>query len=183
MNDPAPRLPPRPFILPPAPPVVLKPIPAWEWFAAVFAVVASVIGVVVFARWTRARSYRATAAVVALHRKMMRADDVGIFADADTSYREMVTAPISDSMFDNIRERLGAPHGSTLIRSDVATYDTRGNFMTLHYFTAFDKGSGSETICLHDVNGVWKLAAYNVESPLLHQNKPAPLLPTKMVPR
>jgi hypothetical protein len=165
--------PPQRTFLPPPPPVVLEPIPAWKWFAAVFAVLAVAAGLVVLARWTRVRSHKATIAVVTLHRKMARADDAGIFADADPSYQEMVTAQISDSMFDNIRTQLGAPHSSIPTHRDESTYEGRGTFMTLHYRTVFDKGPGNETICLHNVDGVWKLAAYNVESPLLRSNKPA----------
>jgi hypothetical protein len=158
--------------LPPPPPMVLPPIPMWKWIAGVLAVLACVAGLAVFAKWTRVRSHKATVAVIALHRKMARADDAGIFADADPSYQEMVTAQISNSMFDNVRTQLGAPRSSIPTHRDESTYEGRGTFMTLHYRTVFDKGPGDETICLHNVDGVWKLAAYNVESPLLRSNKP-----------
>jgi hypothetical protein len=174
----APVLPPRTF-LPPPPPVVLEPIPAWKWGGAIVLFLAFAGGSVLVVRWSRARSLKARAAVVALHRKMVGADDAGIFTDADPSYREMVTAQISNGMFDNVRMRLGAPHSSILTNSDDSTDETRGSFLTLHYSTVFDKGSGNETICLHDVDGVWKLAAYNVESPLLRANKPAIRLQVK----
>jgi hypothetical protein len=159
--------------------MVLAPIPAWKWIASALAVLACVAGLIAFARWTRVRSHKATLAVVALHRKMTRADDAGIFADADPSYQEMVTAQISNSMFDNVRTQLGAPHASILTHRDESTVEDKGNFMTLHYRTVFDKGPGYETICLHDVHGAWKLAVYNVESPLLRSNKPAVRLPPK----
>jgi hypothetical protein len=174
----APAWPPRPFI-PPPPPMVLEPIPAWKWAAAIILVVAFAGGSVVFVKWSRAQSHKAEAAVTALHQKMMGADDAGIFANSDATYRETITAETSNGMFDNVRTRLGAPRSSTQTDSDDSTDETMGSFLTLHYSTVFDKGSGDETICLHNVDGVWKLAAYNVESPLLRTNKPAILLKVK----
>jgi hypothetical protein len=103
---------------------------------------------------------------------MSGADDAGIFADADATYRQTITVETSNGMFDNVRTRLGAPHSSIQIGSDDSSDETMGSFVTLHYVTVFDRGSGNETVCLHNVNGVWKLAAYNVESPLLRPNKP-----------
>ena len=163
--------PPRPFI-PPPPPVILEPIPVWKWAAAALAVLACAAGSVAFVKWTHVQSHRAEAAVTALHQKMLHADDAGIFADADPSYRDMVTADISRGMFENVRTRLGAPRSSTQTDSDDSTDETKGSFLTLHYSTVFDKGSGNETICLHNVDGDWKLAAYNVESPLLKTPRP-----------
>jgi hypothetical protein len=158
--------------LPPPPPVVLEPIPAWKWIGAGVLLVACVVGSGLFVKWTRAQSHKAEAAVTTLHQKMTNADHVGIFADADASYREMVTADISKGMFENVRTQLGAPRSSIQTDSDDSFDETRGSFLTFHYATVFAKGSGNETICLHNVDGVWKLAAYNVESPLLKVNKP-----------
>jgi hypothetical protein len=123
-------------------------------------------------KWSRAQTHKAEAAVAALHQKMIRADDAGIFADADPSYREMVPADISTGMFENVRTHLGAPRSSIETDSHDSMDETRGSFLTLHYSTVFDKGSGDETICLHSVDGAWRLAAYNVESPLLKATKP-----------
>ena len=162
----------RPF-LPPPPPMVLDPIPAWKWAAAGILLVAFAAGAVVFARWSRAQSHLAEAAVTALHQKMVRADDAGIFSSADATYRETITVETSNGMFDNVRSRLGAPRSSTQTDSDDSIDEKMGSFVTLHYSTNFERGSGNETICLHNVDGVWKLAAYNVESPLLRANKPA----------
>jgi hypothetical protein len=122
-------------------------------------------------RWARAQSHTAEAAVTALHQKMIGANDAGIFADADPTYRGTVTAETSNSLFDNVRTRLGAPRSSIQINNDYSSDTDMGSFLTLHYSTVFDKGSGNETICLHKLNGGWKLAAYNVESPLLQKNK------------
>jgi hypothetical protein len=169
----APAWPPRPFTIPPPPPVILKPIPAWKWAATIILVLAFAGGLVVFVKWSRTQSHTTEAAVTALHRKMIGADDAGIFADADPTYRETITAETSNGMFDNVRTRLGAPRSSTQTDSNYSTEETMGSFLTLHYSTVFDKGSGNETICLHNVDGAWKLAAYNVESPLLRANKPA----------
>jgi hypothetical protein len=161
----------RPF-LPPPPPMVLEPIPVWKWVASGILMVAFAGGAVAFVRWSRAQSHQAEAAVTALHQKMMRADDAGIFTNADATYRQTITVETSNSMFDNVRTRLGAPRWSTQTASKDSMDEKMGSFLTLHYSTVFDKGLGNETICLHNVNGDWKLAAYNVESPLLRANKP-----------
>lgn len=169
---PAAAWPPRGF-LPPPPPVVLEPIPAWKWAGGIVLGLAFAGGLVFFARWSRTQSHGAQGAVTALHREMIRGDDAGIFAGADETYRQTITAETSDGMFDNVRTRLGAPRSSIRIDSHDSTDQATGSFLTLHYSTVFEKGSGRETICLHNVDGVWKLAAYNVESPLLRANKPA----------
>jgi hypothetical protein len=173
LKEAAPARLPRPFTIPPPPPVVLEPIPAWKWIGSITLVLAFAGGSIVLVKWSRTQSHKAEAVVTALHQKMIGADDSGIFADADPTYRETVTAETSNGMFDNVRTRLGAPRSSTQTDSHYSTDETMGSFLTVHYSTVFDKGSGKETICLHNVNGVWKLAAYNVESPVLRANKPA----------
>ena len=162
----------RPF-LPPPPPMVLEPIPMWKWAASGILLLVLVGGAFAFARWSRAQSHQAEEAVTALHQKMVHADDAGIFTNADATYRETITAETSNGMFDNVRTRLGAPRSSTQTDSDGSLDEKMGCFVTLHYSTVFERGSGNETICLHNVDGDWKLAAYNVESPLLRANKPA----------
>ncbi len=171
-NAPAPAWPPRGF-MPPPPPVVLEPIPAWKWAGGIILGLVFAGGFVYFAKWSNTQSPQAQAAVTALHQEMIRADDAGIFANADETYRQTITVETSNGMFDNVRTRLGAPRSSLQIDGHDSTDGMRGSFLTLHYLTAFEKGSGKETICLHNVGGVWKLAAYNVESPLLRANKPA----------
>ncbi len=170
-NAPAAAWPVRCFI-PPPPPVVLEPIPAWKWVGGIVLGLAFVAGFVFFARWSRTQSHRAQEAVTALHREMSRGDDAGIFANADDAYRQTITVDTSNGMFDNVRTRLGAPRSSIRIDSHDSAEQTTGSFLTLHYSTRFEKGVGRETICFHNVDGVWKLAAYNVESPLLRANKP-----------
>jgi hypothetical protein len=162
--------PPRGF-LPPAPPVVLDPIPTWKWAGGIILAVTFAGALVFFVKWSHIQSHRAQAAVIALHQQMIRADDQGIFANADETYRQTITVETSNGMFDNVRARLGAPRSSTQIGRHDSTGEATGGFLTLRYFTVFEKGSGRETICFHDVGGVWKLAAYNVESPLLRANK------------
>ncbi len=152
--------------------MVLEPIPMWKWAGAGILIVAFAVGVVAFVRWSRAQSHQAEAAVTALHQEMMRADDAEIFTNADAAYRQTITVETSNGMFDNVRTRLGAPRSSTQTDSHDSMDEKMGSFLTLHYSTVFDNGSGNETICLHNVNGIWKLAAYNVESPLLRANKP-----------
>jgi hypothetical protein len=174
----APAGPPRPFI-PPPPPVILEPIPAWKWAAAGSLILALAGAAGAFVKWSHVQSRKAESAVTALHQKMTRADDAGIFASADPAFRDTITAETSNGMFDNVRTHLGAPRSSVQTDSDDSTDETMGSFLTLHYSTVFDKGSGNETICLHNVDGVWKLAAYNVESPLLKPNKPAVRLKVK----
>jgi len=168
----APPWPPRGF-MPPPPPVVLEPIPAWKWAASVILVLTFAAGAIAYVKWPREQSHQADAAVAALHQEMMRADDGGIFANADESYRQTITVETSNGMFDNVRTRLGAPRSSIQTDSDDSTEEATGSYLTLRYSTLFEKGSGKETICFHNVDGVWKLAAYNVESPLLRVNKPA----------
>jgi hypothetical protein len=168
----APAWPARRFPIPPPPPVVLEPIPVWKWAASITLILAFAGGLIALGKWSRTQPHSTEAAVAALHQKMTGADDAGIFADADPTYRETITSATSNGMFDNVRTRLGAPRSSTQTDFGYAKDETMGSFLTLHYSTAFDKGSGTETICLHNVNGVWKLAAYNVESPLLRENKP-----------
>jgi hypothetical protein len=163
----------RPFVLPPPPPTILEPIPTWVWSCSAALVVGLVVGSFVLIRWVRKQSQIADAAVASLHRKMTAADDAGIFTDADPTYREAVTAQTSMATFDNVRNRLGAPHASRKLNSNSTSNDSMGDFLTLQYLTVFDKGSGKEVICFHKLNGVWKLAAYNVESPLLQGNRPA----------
>jgi hypothetical protein len=131
-----------------------------------------VVGSAFFIRWSRKQSHAADAAVAVLHQKMTAADDAGIFADADPTYRDSVSAQTSRTLFDNVRARLGAPHAVTEVGSNYSNDDNMGDFLTLRYRTVFDKGQGKETICFHKLNGAWKLAAYNVESPLLRPNQP-----------
>jgi hypothetical protein len=149
------------------------------WVSTIILVLGFAGGLFAFIKFTRAQSHTAEAAVTALHRKMMGADDAAIFADADPTYRATITAETSNGLFDNLRTRLGAPRSSIRIDSNYSNDNHMGNFLTLHYSTVFDNGSGTETICLHNLNGVWKLAAYNVESPLLQPNKP----PIRVKPR
>jgi len=177
----APAWPPRGF-MPPPPPADLKPIPAWKWVGATILSLAFAGGFIAFVKWSRTQSRPAQRAVAALHQEMIRADDAGIFANADEAYRQTITVETSNDMFDNVRTRLGAPRSSMRIDRHDSADEMTGSFVTLHYFTRFEKGSGKETICLHNVGGVWKLAAYNVESPLLRANKPAIRLPEKPRP-
>lgn len=157
----------RSFVLPAPPPTELKPIALWMWIGSVALVLILAIGSVVFIKSIRAQAHTADAAVAALHKQMIAAEDASIYADADPTYQDTITAETSNSLFDNVRTRLGSPRSSSQTDTDFSNHDDMGDFLTLHYATVFDKGSGAETICLHKLNGVWKLAAYNVESPLL----------------
>jgi hypothetical protein len=173
--DPSRRLPQQParsFVLPAPPPTDLKPIATWMWVGTIVLILGLAGGSFAFIKWARAQTHTVEAAVAALHKKMIGADDAGIFADADPTYRATITDKTSNDLFDNVRKRLGAPRSSRQTNSNYSNDENMGNFLTIHYFTVFDKGSGKETICLHNLNGVWKLAAYNVESPLLQTNKP-----------
>lgn len=156
--------------------MVLKPIPAWKWIAAAILCLALVASSLLFVRWTRSQARSAQAAVTILHQRMTLGFDSAIFSEADPTYRDTITADTSNTMFANVRTHLGAPRSSIQTDSDDSTDETMGSFLTLHYTNAFDKGSGNETICLHNVNGTWKLAAYNVESPLLRPaHRPVPV--------
>jgi hypothetical protein len=127
-------------------------------------------------RWFRAQSHAADSAVAALHQQMIAGDDTGIYAQADGAYQQTVMQKDSDALFDTIRATLGNPHDSRQIDSRYTDEPSMGRFLTLHYRTVFDKGPGRETICFRTDNGAWKLAAYNVESPLLRPKHSAVIL-------
>jgi len=170
--DPSPQPPRRPVLyMPPPPPVELKPIPSWAWVGGALLVVVLIGGSIFFVRWLRAQSHATDSAVASLHQKMTAADAAAIYADADPTYQQTVTQKGSNALFSSVRTRLGIPRSATQIDSRYTDDPTMGTFLTLHYRTTFDNGQGRETMCFHKNNGVWKLAAYNVESPMLRPNK------------
>jgi hypothetical protein len=161
--------PPRPysFALPPAPPAELKPIPRWIWITTLIVVLVfaglAILAVPTF-RSLRQQTSLASTAVANLHASMKKGDDDGIFNHADVDYRRQVGQQKSHELFDYVRSRLGAPHTSMMISTFVSADTKAGQVLTLQYQTVFDKGSGTETIKLHKVNGQYLLLGYTVQS-------------------
>jgi hypothetical protein len=164
-----PRQTPR-FYTPPAPPtVVLKPVAPWIWIASALVIVALVASAFPLIKMFRAQSGLANPVVTQLHARMTAADNAAIYADADPSYQTDVGRQGSNDLFDFVRTKLGTPHYSTRIGTNISNDSKTGEVLTLEYATAFDNGSGTETIKLHKSNGVYKLLGYEVQSPLLKQ--------------
>jgi hypothetical protein len=163
-----PPAPPRPFILPPAPPADLKPIANWIWITAVLVVVLLVVLAIPAVRSMREQTRLTSIAVASLHTSMTKGDDAGIFAAADASYQQQVGREKSDKLFDFVRARLGAPHDSKLMSTYVSSDAKVGQVLTLRYRTTFDKGPGTESIKLHKAGGTYLMLGYYVHSPRMN---------------
>jgi len=98
---------------------------------------------------------------------MARGDDAGIFFHADPHYQQQVGKEKSARLFANVRSQLGAPRSSKLTSTRFSTNPAVGQVITARFATVFDKGSGTETITLHNVNGQYLILGYYVRSKLI----------------
>ncbi|MGD0648255.1 MAG: hypothetical protein ABR971_09710 [Acidobacteriaceae bacterium] len=157
-------VPKRAFFLPPAPPAELKPIPRWIWITSILGVLLLAGLLIPAIRAIHKQTAVFTAVVDSLHASMMNADDAEIFKHADPDYQQQIGQKRSGELFAYVRDRLGAPRDAKFIGSSVTANSKTGEVVTINYLTIFDKGSGTETIQLHKVNGHYLLLGYTVRS-------------------
>jgi hypothetical protein len=119
-------------------------------------------------RMIRQQSRLGSSTVRSIHVAMRKRDDAAIFNAADIAYQQQVGRTKSDELFDWVQSSLGAPHSSTRISTTTSTTKQEGTVLTLTYETAFDKGMGTETIKLHEVNGRYLMMGYSVQSPQIN---------------
>jgi hypothetical protein len=156
--------PPRFYPLPPAPPAAIKPIPRWIWIITAVLILA-VGGATVpiyksfHSHWREAYPY-----IDSLHAKMTQGDDAGIYAQADPAWQQEIGQEKSNHIFDYVRNQLGAPRSTACTNQNISTNATSGTTLVLTFTTVFDKGTGIETLTLHQSNGVYRMIGYNIHS-------------------
>jgi hypothetical protein len=148
----------------------LKPISKWIWIASVAGVLFCVVVLIFGVKAWRAQTHLGAVVVDALHANMTKGDDAAIFAASDPAYQGDIGLEKSNKLFDFVRTHLGAPRSSFRINTTVKSTTKYGEILTLVDQTVFDKGSGTETITLHKVNGTYKLMGYFVRSPQMNEN-------------
>lgn len=157
----------------------IKPLPRWIWIASAIAVVCLIAAAIpiykiVSTQWRKANAY-----IAPLHAKMIQGDDAGIFADSDPAYQQEVGLQKSNHLFDYVRDQLGAPRSSTCIGQNISAKTGEGAILTLTFSTVFDKGTGTETLSLRKLNGVYRMVGYHVQSPQIKQT----YVPSELKPK
>jgi hypothetical protein len=142
----------------------LKPIPRWIWVATAIILVLLAGLAIPVVRSMRQQTAVLSAVVASLHASMTKGDDAGLFSHADVAYQQQVGEQKSARLFAYVRARMGAPHASKLTGTYISADTKAGQVLTLQYQTVFDKGSGTETIKLHKVNGQYLLLGYMMQS-------------------
>lgn len=163
----------------PAPQAQLKPISRWIWISSVLALLLCATAITVGIRAWRSQTHLGSVVVDTLHANMTQSNDQAIFDQSDPAYQYDVGLERSNKLFDFVHSRLGTPHSSFRINTTIKHTTKFGEIDTLVNQTIFDKGSGTETITLHKVNGTLKLIGYYVRSPQMDDNDvPKDLKPT-----
>jgi hypothetical protein len=157
----------------------IKPVPRWVWIASAIAVVCLIAAAIPIYKIVRTQWRKADAYIAPLHAKMIQGDDAGIFAESDPAYQQSVGLEKSNHLFDYVREQLGAPRSSTCIGQNISAKTGEGSILTLTFSTVFDKGTGTERVSLHKLNGVYRMVGYNVQSPQIPQSHIPSELKTK----
>ncbi len=99
-----------------------------------------------------------------LHSAMTRGDWQGIYANADPGYREGVTEQKSDTLFQTISRKLGAPVSSKETSWNINATPS-GTFLRVQCDTKFAmNASGVETIVWRKSGDGYRLYGYHINS-------------------
>jgi hypothetical protein len=157
--------------VPPPPPPDLRPIAMWVWVIASVLVLGLGLSAFSATRLLVRKANLVDDAVDRLHARMSKDENAAILADADPLYLTNVGERGSNDLFEYIHTRLGSPRSSARVTPAFAIIALPADQIVVAYATVFERGSGLETITLHETKGAYRIANYTIDSAQLRQDE------------
>ncbi len=105
-------------------------------------------------------------AVEEFHHRLRTKQDERIFADAAPEFRNSMSREESQTFFEKVRMRLGAPELTQRVSISI-NHSTSGQFLVCQYQTRFRNGEARESFTWRVENGRLALTRYFINSPLM----------------